>query len=380
MCVRPVSLKYVDFLGRDRSVSVGCGKCIECIRRTQNDWKIRLIEEFKDWDYCYFFTLTYRDSSLPTVKAWDSGDVLSTGRKSDIQDWIKRFRTSYIRKQAKIHGVTIRSITSEAHRLYSCKLKYFFCCEYGPNNTHRPHYHGIIFSNLPKNELNSLVCDWRKRHGFVRWSRVRKFNGKNPDNPLSAPANYVSKYCCKGQFSSRKDDIDNFRISKEFRLMSKNIGYSYVVKTKDYHYPVRLSNESIYEYCERIHTRCRYNDNGFKYNLPRYYKSHFFYTKVREVREVYSPKLRCMVAKSVSRLAPHTVLCCQMQDYLQHLNDLRFKERYEIIRGQNSLLSDSEICCLVASIERNIAYNRARVLNTKLGGFYYQNKLKNKQL
>ena len=380
MCINPFSLKYVDFLGRDRSISVGCGKCIECIKRTQNDWKIRLIEEFKDWDYCYFFTLTYRDKSLPMVKAHDTGEMLSTGRKSDIQDWIKRFRTNYVRQQAMIHGTTIRNITSEAHRLYSCKIKYFFCLEYGPNGTNRPHYHGIIFSNLPKNQLAPLIVDWRKRFGFVRYSRVRKFNGKNPDNPLSAPANYVSKYCCKGQFCSRKDDIDNFRISREFRLMSKNIGLSYVSKTKDYHLPKKSLNESTEQYLERIFSRLRYNDNGFSYSLPRYYKSHIFYTKVREVRSVYSPKDKKFVARQVSRLAPHTFLCCKMQDYLQRQYDMRFKERYEIIRNSNSSLTDSEICSAIASIERDIAHNRARVLNTKIGGFYYQNKLKNKQL
>jgi hypothetical protein len=69
-----------------------------------------------------------------------------------------------------------------------------------------------------------------------------------------------------------------------------------------------------------------------------------------------------------------------MQDYLQHQYDMRFKERYEIIRNSDSSLTDSEICLAIANIERDIAHNRARVLNTKIGGFYYHNKLKNKQL
>lgn len=44
-----------------------CGRCLECLRQYQQDWTIRLDEEFKAWDpgSVIFFTLTYRDDMLP---------------------------------------------------------------------------------------------------------------------------------------------------------------------------------------------------------------------------------------------------------------------------------------------------------------------------
>ena len=45
---------------------VPCGRCLECKRRYQQDWSNRCYEEWKSNNYKgVFFTLTYRDDSVP---------------------------------------------------------------------------------------------------------------------------------------------------------------------------------------------------------------------------------------------------------------------------------------------------------------------------
>lgn len=44
-----------------------CGKCLDCLKEYQQNWVVRLSEEFKAWDArsVIFFTLTYADTNLP---------------------------------------------------------------------------------------------------------------------------------------------------------------------------------------------------------------------------------------------------------------------------------------------------------------------------
>lgn len=63
MCYRPVTIKNPatgDF------IKVPCGKCLDCLRKYQNQWSIRMYEEYKSRG-CkgVFFTLTYDEAHVP---------------------------------------------------------------------------------------------------------------------------------------------------------------------------------------------------------------------------------------------------------------------------------------------------------------------------
>lgn len=58
----------VPCVGKDGQVVYRpCGKCLDCLKEYQQNWIVRLSEEFKAWDSrsVIFFTLTYSDKSLP---------------------------------------------------------------------------------------------------------------------------------------------------------------------------------------------------------------------------------------------------------------------------------------------------------------------------
>lgn len=184
-----------------RYYKVPCGKCAGCKKHKVSDWAIRMKEEEKVSTSSYFITLTYDDLHLP-YKMIENVDeqtgeitcdyIQNTLCKKDIQDFMKRLRQYYYRKYKKRK-----------------KLVYFACGEYG-KRFGRAHYHLILF-NLPEEDLeNAILMNWQK--GFVKILPLE-------DGGIG----YVTKYMAK---ESRATELKD----KEFFLMSKGIGLSYLEK------------------------------------------------------------------------------------------------------------------------------------------------------
>lgn len=162
MCFYPIQIKTEDAFGILVNQSVPCGKCIECLKDSQNSWKIRLMEEARDHLYVYFFTLTYNDDSVPFTYMED-GTRVNHVSKIDIQLWLKRNRMRYVRQFNK-----------------EIDFKYFVTSEYGPN-TGRPHYHGIIFTDISPTFITSMFRDWSDTYGFINFSEIKSGKKKVHD-------------------------------------------------------------------------------------------------------------------------------------------------------------------------------------------------------
>lgn len=159
MCLSPITIKTQDAFGIDINQSVPCGKCLECLKDRQNSWKIRLIEEYRDHKHAYFFTLTYRDDTVSFTYDSD-GNRINHVNKIDLQLWTKRHRIKF-------------------ERLFNREIdfKYFICSEYGPN-TGRPHYHGILFTDISSTFITQMFNDWQETFGFTNFSEVGKSGKK----------------------------------------------------------------------------------------------------------------------------------------------------------------------------------------------------------
>lgn len=389
MCLAPYPRRYTDYLGIDRVVDCPCGHCIECVKSIQDAWKCRLIEEDKVWRNCFFFTLTYRNSSLPLACDHSTGELISTACKSDVQKWLKRFRTNYYRLKAKEQGVTIKELKSSVrYSDFKPKFTYFICAEYGPNGTHRPHYHGLLFTDLPVRDVLPLFSDWRKRFGYVKFNRVKSSN--KSVNKASAPANYVSKYCCKGEFASRVSDINAGLIEKAWRIMSKNIGAAYLTDEKvRYHRPSRRREVPGYpSIADACVDRLRYHDGQYLYKLPRYYKERIFYDVITENRlfvgKVKEPfgdgYLYSLVSRPVKRRAVRNTLPLEMQNVIRARAEKRYLDRFREYQSKDLSLTDSEIHLLLAKDDVQMVRARKVRLLSQANKFYNTNSLKNKYL
>lgn len=209
MCTSPVILKVSNARKNRQWVTVGCGKCDDCKRRYQNDWSIRLANECDCWENVWFITLTYRDECVPYVVDKLTGEVHNSVCKEHVQRWLKKFRINYLR----LHGEIVH-------------LKYWLTSEYGPR-TLRPHYHMLIFG-LDYYEVMDLCNLWLEDYGYYVCKKVDKSRGSS-----FAVSRYVSKYCSKGSFEN--PFVAKKLVKPTFHLISKGIGYKYVIDNKEFH-------------------------------------------------------------------------------------------------------------------------------------------------
>lgn len=208
---------------------------------------IRIVEEFKNWSIASFVTLTYSDNTLPQIVNSQTGETHGTLVKKHFQDWLKRFRQSYWRKNQK-----------------KANFKYYLCGEYGPR-TFRPHAH-IIFFGLDRLDLNDAIYDWQQKYGFVDFEKIDLLHVKS----LANTARYIGKYASKGVYDNPLIKLG--LVAPTFRLMSKGLGLSYVNNNRKYH----LSGD-----IDEITDKCNYTLNGVKYGLPRYYRTKIYGEKSR---------------------------------------------------------------------------------------------------
>lgn len=265
-----------------------------------------MVHEFSNTYKGVFFTLTYDEDKVPFVdlpaESFDEFKGMTykvqtknggcytrvydgktrTVKKSDVQNWLKRFREK-CRRSGR-----------------STDWKYWVTSEYGPSSF-RPHYHGLFFG-LCENDVIDMMREWSELYGDAQYSDIRIGKDKSPE----AVCSYVSKYCSKGVFEcplcspTYVDKLTGEVIergwvaSPTFHLISKGIGKSYVEKNIAFHlnlsalhyasspcvsdFDISLSM-SLFglsslprDYVQSVVSRNRIRDNnGFIHSMPRYY-------------------------------------------------------------------------------------------------------------
>lgn len=309
MCINPLYLRVESSsFSEPLPILAPCGKCIECVVERQNSYKLRLCYEARRWSHCFFFTLTYRNETLPHSINYDTGEVISTCCKVHVRYWLKKMRERYLREKGSRFD-----------------FRYFICSEYGSEDeyvddrgrvrkaTGRPHYHGIIFCNDSPEFVNQMFDEWRRSYGRVS-SNELKPTKKSPDirEHRSKVANYVAKYCCKGEFSTRKDDIAKGYIEPAWFILSNGIGSNYVDDMKAHHLcqdglfsndayrylpsgaftvdmvgawfkskkgtPSQMYAEIVWNYVNEVVDRMVVHDGNAPYKMPRYFRQKIYGT------------------------------------------------------------------------------------------------------
>lgn len=238
MCLAPLTLKrpegstwfqQLKTKYETAYMQVPCGKCPQCLSSRSRGWTFRLMEEAKVSSSCNFITLTYDNDNVPMSELG-----IPTLEKMDFELFMKSLR----------------------HKSPE-KIKYYACGEYG-SETHRPHYHAIMF-NLPREwsyPQNTTIQETWKR-GNVR---------VDPGTELTFA--YVTKYIMKGGLKVKNiidDDSgevhDDDRIP-EYSRMSKGLGLSFLTPQMRKYLKTNLVGHVMY--------------NGTPTPLPRYFRDKVF--------------------------------------------------------------------------------------------------------
>ena len=205
-CLAPFQVRKSD----GSFVPVPCGKCPACRERERNDWFQRLLEEWRSSISSFFVTWTYDDDHLP-MDGVQKSDIFKT------KDLWKYYLEKLGIKDIIDHTVTISDDGKDKEIIiykFRPKVSYFIVSEYGDNN-HRPHYHGLLFTNF---KITSY--DFRQ----ILWLAWQKCDPLRLDCDVLTSESGVNYVC--GYVHSRLIVPDGQ--NKNFRLMSRSLGYTFL--------------------------------------------------------------------------------------------------------------------------------------------------------
>lgn len=226
-CISP---KYIA----KNDVVVPCGSCAFCGATKRSDWALRLHYEAKLHYGSKFVTLTYSNNHL----TWDKGSPQLV--KSDLQKWFKR-----LRKQGY-------------------KFRYFAVGEYG-SKTYRPHYHVIVFGDVPDLALQKA---WAKQNRSTK--KYYAIGHVHIGTVTSASIMYCLGYIVNGKgWKMRHKRVAPFTLMSRGRGKIKGLGSNYLSPAMIAWHKSDRKNYAILD--------------GAKRHLPRYYKMKIF-SKVDLVR------------------------------------------------------------------------------------------------
>jgi len=218
-CITPFYVK--QGLTTNDKIPVPCGKCPPCMKRRTSGWSFRLVKEGDISNSALFVTLTYDTKYVPITK---KGYL--TLCKDDVQRFFKR----------------LRKLTNE-------KIKYFIVGEYGTQKM-RPHYHIILFNANREMIARAWAKDGREL-GSIFIGDVSE-----------ASIGYTLKYMQKpGKIPIHQNDDRQ----KEFQLMSKGLGKSYLTQKM-----IKWHKDDLEQ---RMYIPMK---DGKKIAMPRYYKDKMY--------------------------------------------------------------------------------------------------------
>ena len=198
-------------------IEIPCGKCVGCRLDYSREWANRCVLELEDSSSAWFVTLTYDDQHLPRSAYADpeTGEALASYslRKTDFQLFMKRLR----------------------YYFPDNKIRFFAAGEYG-SNTHRPHYHAILYNaafddlEFYKKSLNGDIY-WNSKKLDAAWNKGFAVIGEVTWQSCA----YVARYCMKKADGVDASYYEHFNIEPEFTLMSRKpgIGRMYLDKHPD---------------------------------------------------------------------------------------------------------------------------------------------------
>lgn len=190
MCLKPVHVN---------GNMVKCRKCPECIVQRKNEWIWRIMQEDKRAINSLFLTFTYDEENCPTQVNKETGEILRSLRKKDLQDYWKRLRKN--NPKAVIKYYAVGEYGSEPRKLPNGKMSLGL----------RPHYHAIIFG-ISREEV--------EKH----WKHGNAFTGTVQTQSVRYVVKYMSKRLKNTPKGAQKPNCS----------MSRNIGADWIKKNRTF--------------------------------------------------------------------------------------------------------------------------------------------------
>lgn len=135
--IPPISDKRIEL------VPIGCGKCMECLKKKAREWQIRMSEEIKNDKSGKFITLTFNEKSLKELTKIAKKEINESPKRKPIIE-------NYIAK------IAVRRFLERWRKKYKKSIKHWLVTEVGHENTERIHMHGILFTDVPRETIEEI--------------------------------------------------------------------------------------------------------------------------------------------------------------------------------------------------------------------------------
>lgn len=236
------------FTKKDTRNAFPCGKCYTCKMRRIHGWAFRLQQQGLVSESALFITLTYDTTHVPITP-----NGFMSLNKNDLQLFWKRLRKRHHKRSGLSH----------------LKISYYVAGEYG-GETHRPHYHAIVFNAHPDDISEA-------------WKQTPPNRPDDEPTPIGhihfgtltiASIVYTLKYISKDSIIPihKRDDR-----TKEFSNMSKGLGASYMTPQMIKWHKSDMLNRMYLP-----------QEDNKKIAMPRYYKEKIYTRIQREHIGIYT--------------------------------------------------------------------------------------------
>lgn len=182
---------------------IPCGRCIGCRLDYSRRWATRLMLELQTHTSAFFVTLTYDDEHLPRGTKGIPSLV-----PDDVQKFIKRLRRD------------------QDYRGIDTKIRFFLAGEYG-EQSHRPHYHLILFDWIPP-EFDLQFLKYSKNgdkyYTSLSLQKLWPYGYNLVAGVTWQSCAYVARYILKKQTGDNAHVYEDMAISPEFTRMSRKPG------------------------------------------------------------------------------------------------------------------------------------------------------------
>lgn len=203
-CTNPISaysricpatgLKSVDtrkLPGRENNLLLPCNKCLSCKLRKAKEWALRCWHESQMHDENSFVTLTYADQHLPAYHDLDH---------RDFQLFMKRFRK------------------------HNKNVKFYMCGEYG-DETHRPHFHVLLFGYYPPDAVYHRTENGFRYYKSQELDSYWKLGFTDTSNVSYKNAGYIARYTLKKQLPKEAIQERYTYLDTDEKLQTRKLEY-----------------------------------------------------------------------------------------------------------------------------------------------------------
>ena len=244
---------YVPIMKDPRvgGVPVGCGKCMECMKKKARDWKIRLLEEVRHERHgAEFITLTF----APEEKKKLIADVLEENPNCEGYDL-----------DNAVAKLAFKRFNDRWKKKHKTRLKHWIVTELGDGRTEHLHIHGIVWNKVEPS--TRLAKNNRIRYEFQDdikklWKYGNTYCG---DYVNEATVGYIVKYLMK------QDEAHPHY--KPITLATNGLGANYI----------KSHNARLHKFNKNGETREVYiTREGYKIQLPMYYRYKLYSEEERE--------------------------------------------------------------------------------------------------